>query len=81
MEQATFAVLALAGLMMLFFVRHRETGCDGICHTLVLLSNGAKLLSRLLMALAAAEARFREGLDAAAVAGRVEMGKAWRDSR
>jgi hypothetical protein len=80
-EQATFAVLALAGLMMLFFVRHRETGCDGICHALVLLSNGAKLLSRLLMALAAAEARFREGLDAAAVAGRVEMGKAWRESR
>jgi len=77
----TFVILALAGLMMLFFVRHRETGCDGICHALVLLSNGAKLLSRLFMSVAAAEARFREGLDAAAVAGRVEMAKAWRESR
>jgi hypothetical protein len=74
-------LLACTGLMMLFFLRPRETGCDGICHTLVLLSNGAKLLSRFFMALAAAEARFREGLDAAAEAGRLEMGKSWRESR
>lgn len=76
---ALLALLICAALM-LPFLRHRDTGRDGLYHCILGLSVAVGAISRALFALAEGEARFRVLLDQAALAARGEVVAAWRDA-
>ena len=73
-------VLTLMAAALLPFLRHRTTGRDGLYHVILWLSVAVGAVSRALFALAEGYARFRQGVDAAAAAGRSDTVAAWRDA-
>jgi hypothetical protein len=74
------AAMCVMILVMLPMLPQRGTNRDGLHLVILWLSVAVGWVSRALFALAEGYARFRQGVDAAAAAGRVETVAAWRDA-